>query len=91
VTAGYELRFSRAARPSLEHELPLPVAFAVFEFCSGPLCANPRRVGKPLGRKLAGYFSARRGAYRVIYRPLDEDKVVHVVRIEHRADVYRQR
>ena len=48
-------------------------------------------MGKPLGRKLAGYYSARRGAYRVIYRPLDEDAVIHVVSIEHRADVYRSR
>ncbi|MHB8593017.1 MAG: type II toxin-antitoxin system RelE family toxin [Acidimicrobiales bacterium] len=48
-------------------------------------------MGKPLGRELAGYFSARRGAYRVIYRLVDEDAVIHVVRIEHRADVYRRR
>jgi mRNA-degrading endonuclease RelE of RelBE toxin-antitoxin system len=48
-------------------------------------------VGKPLGRELAGHFSARRGVYRVIYRPPDEDEVIHVVRIEHRADVYRRR
>jgi mRNA-degrading endonuclease RelE of RelBE toxin-antitoxin system len=48
-------------------------------------------VGKPLGRELAGYFSARRGAYRVIYRLLQGDSVVHVVSIEHRANVYRRR
>lgn len=71
--------------------LPLPVALAVWEFCSGPLREDPRRVGKPLGRELAGYFSARRGAYRVIYRLVDEDAVIHVVGIEHRADVYRRR
>lgn len=48
-------------------------------------------MGKPLGRELAGYFSARRGAYRVIYRLVEEAAVIHVVRIEHRADVYRRR
>jgi mRNA-degrading endonuclease RelE of RelBE toxin-antitoxin system len=37
------------------------------------------------------YFSARRGAYRVIYRIDDEARAVHVVRIEHRANVYRPR
>jgi mRNA interferase RelE/StbE len=91
VSGGYELRLSGAARRALEQELPLPVALAVWEFCNGPLREDPRRVGKPLGRELAGYFSARRGAYRVIYRLVDEDAVIHVVRIEHRAIVYRRR
>ena len=91
MSGGYELRLSGAARRALEQELPLPVALAVWEFCSGPLREDPSRVGKPLGRELAGYFSARRGAYRVIYRLVDEDAVIHVVRIEHRADVYRRR
>lgn len=91
MSGGYELRLSGAARRALEQELPLPVALAVWEFCNGPLREDPRRVGKPLGRELAGYFSARRGAYRVIYRLVDEDAVIHVVRIEHRAIVYRRR
>ncbi|MDA8183756.1 MAG: type II toxin-antitoxin system RelE/ParE family toxin [Actinomycetota bacterium] len=91
MSGGYELRLSGAARRALEQELPLPVALAVWEFCSGPLREDPRRVGKPLGGELAGYFSARRGAYRVIFRLVDEDAVIHVVRIEHRADVYRRR
>ena len=59
--------------------------------CNGPLRDNARRVGKPLGRELTGYFSACRGAYRVVYRLVEDDAVVHVVRIEHRADVYRRR
>jgi mRNA-degrading endonuclease RelE of RelBE toxin-antitoxin system len=91
VNSGYELRLSSAARRALEQELPLAVALAVWEFCSGPLREDPRRVGKPHGRELAGYFSARRGAYRVIYRLAEESHVIHVVRIEHRADVYRRR
>lgn len=91
MSGGYEVRLSGAARRALEQELPLPVALAIWEFCSGPLREEPGRVGKPLGRELAGYFLARRGAYRVIYRLVDEDAVIHVVRIEHRADVYRRR
>ena len=34
-------------------------------------------------------FSARRGTYRVIYRIDDEARVVTVVDIGHRRDVYR--
>jgi mRNA-degrading endonuclease RelE of RelBE toxin-antitoxin system len=65
------------------------VATAVGEFITGPLLDNPQRVGKPLTRELAGYHSARRGAYRVIYRIDDATETVHVVRIDHRTDVYR--
>jgi mRNA interferase RelE/StbE len=91
VSGRYELLLSGVARRALERELPVAVALAVWEFCDGPLRENPRQVGKPLGRELTGYFSARRGAYRVIYRLIEDDAVVHVVRIEHRADVYRRR
>jgi mRNA interferase RelE/StbE len=90
VSGRYELLLSGGARRALERELPVAIALAVWEFCDGPLCENPRRVGKPLGRELTGYFSARRGAYRVMYRLVQEDSV-HVVRIEHRTDVYRRR
>lgn len=57
----------------------------------GPLLDAPRTVGKPLQRELTGYWSARRGAYRVIYRVDADRRVVSVVRIEHRSDVYRSR
>ena len=71
--------------------LPEGVAAAIVEFMVGPLCEEPERVGRPLQRKLAGYRSARRGAYRVVYRVLADDRVIQVVRIEHRSDVYRNR
>lgn len=80
--------------PSVERilsRLPERVATAIVEFMVGPLVEAPERVGKPLQRELAGYYSARRGAYRIVYRPDTEARVVRVVRLEHRADVYRNR
>jgi mRNA-degrading endonuclease RelE of RelBE toxin-antitoxin system len=47
--------------------------------------------GKSLSRELAGYHSARRGAYRVVCRIDDAARVVHVVRIDHRSSVYHTR
>jgi len=56
----------------------------------GPLAENPRRVGKPLNRELAGSFSARRGEYRIVY-DIDGDRVVvTLLMIDHRRDVYRK-
>jgi mRNA interferase RelE/StbE len=71
--------------------LPERVAAAVVEFMLGPLCESPRRVGHPLQRELAGLWSARRGAYCVIYAIDDDAHVVTVLRVDHRADVYRSR
>lgn len=67
------------------------VASAVVEFMLGPLVDAPTTIGKPLQRELTGYWSARRGAYRVIYAVDAERTVITVVRIEHRSDVYRSR
>jgi mRNA interferase RelE/StbE len=71
--------------------LPVAVAAAVTEFLTGARLDNPHRVGKLLAREPAGYHSARRGAYRVVYRIDEPARTVHVVRIHHRADVYRTR
>ena len=84
----YGLRLSGSARRSLERDLPEAVATAVWQFISGDLVANPYRVGKELRFELAGYRSARRGMYRVIYRIVDEEILVEVIRISHRADSY---
>jgi len=87
---SYELRLDPSPRRSLEN-LPLGAATGVAEFMLGPLCANPHRVGKPLARELLGCHSARIREYRIVYRIIEESRVVHIVRIEHRADVYRTR
>ncbi len=86
--AGFELRVTPSAARSLER-LPESVASAIVEFLTGPLLEEPKRVGKPLVRRLTGYWSARRGAYRVIYAIDEKNSRVLVVRIEHRVDVYR--
>jgi mRNA-degrading endonuclease RelE of RelBE toxin-antitoxin system len=65
------------------------VAAAIAEFVTGDLVVTPRRVGKPLRRELSGVWSARRGSYRVLYEIDDEIRRVAVLRIDHRADVYR--
>ena len=66
----------------------MAVAAAVGEFITGALLDSPHVVGKPLTNELVGYHSARRGAYRVVFRIDDAARRVHVVRIDHRADVY---
>lgn len=89
-TVQYRVEVAPAARRAL-NRLPEKAAGAAIEFCFGPLAADPRRVGKPLQRELAGYHTARRGEYRVIYRIDEATRMVYVLRIEHRGDAYRRR
>jgi mRNA interferase RelE/StbE len=84
----YTVVLSAAAKRAIEHDLPEAVAVAVVDFMFGPLAADPHRVGKPLRFDLEGFWSARRGQYRVIYSIHDDEVLVRVVRISHRADAY---
>jgi mRNA interferase RelE/StbE len=86
---AYRVVLSAAAKRAIERDLPEAVAAAVVDFLYGALAADPYRVGKPLRLELEGYWSARRGQYRVIYSVHDDQVLVRVVRISHRADVYR--
>lgn len=84
----WDVQFAPAAIRGLKR-LPPRVVAAVVEFATVTLPGNPYRMSKPLQGELEGYYSARRGDYRVLFS-LDEDRrVLTVERIAHRADVYR--
>ena len=85
----YTLRTTPTVRRALTETLPEAVAAAAYEFITGPLLSQPHRVGKRLLAPLDDRLSARRGTYRVIYRIDDKTRVVTVVDIGHRRDVYR--
>ena len=63
---SYELRVTGPAQRQLER-LPEGTAAAIVEFMFSALVENPHRVGGRLQRELSGLYSARRGAYRVVY------------------------
>lgn len=71
--------------------LPTKVAAATVELTLGPLIEAPRRVGHPLKREPAGLRPARRGAYGIAYQLDEDERVVEIVRIDHRSDVCRPR
>jgi mRNA-degrading endonuclease RelE of RelBE toxin-antitoxin system len=85
----YGLRTTSTVRRALSETLPEAAAVAAYEFITGPLLADPYRVGKRLLPPMDDRFSARRGAYRVIYRIDDKARIVTVVDVAHRRDVYR--
>jgi mRNA-degrading endonuclease RelE of RelBE toxin-antitoxin system len=87
VSEPYGLIIKARTRRALEHALAPSVAFAAWEFIAGPLRQNPHRVGKPLVAPFQGDWSARRGHYRIRYQ-IDEKRVVTVIDISDRSDIY---
>ncbi len=84
----YGLVIKARARRALEHTLAPSVAFAAWEFIAGTQRENPHKVGKPLVAPFQGDWSARRGHYRIRYRIDDEKRVVTVVDVADRSDIY---
>lgn len=88
----YRLQITGPAARALAGRLPEKIAAAVYEFITTALLENLHRVGKRLLLPpFEGTWSARRGTYRVLYEIDDEDLVVTVTAVEHRADAYRSR
>jgi len=83
----YLLRTTPTVKRALAESLPKAVSAAAHEF-TGPLLRSPKRVGKRLLPPLDDRFSARRGTYRTIYRIDDKARIVTVVDIGHRRDIY---
>lgn len=86
----WALRVAPSAERALAR-LPEKAATAVVEFLLGALRDDPSRVGHRLRGDLEGLWAARRGPYRVVYELDHRRRRVHVLRIDHRADVYRPR
>lgn len=72
----YTVTFTAAARRRLGR-LPLSAATALYEHLTGPVAANPHRLGKPLDAPFEEVLSTRRGEYRPLY-------TVDAVRAEYR-------
>ena len=85
---SWQLEVSARARRDLDR-LPPRIASAIVEFVTRTLPQNPERLSKPLAGELQGQRSARRGDYRVIFELRSEDRIILLVRVGHRAHIYR--
>ena len=85
--AGYDVFIKPSALKELESVGSRKLRRNLAEHIQA-LADNPR----PLGcKKLTGgdQYRIRRGAYRVVYSIEDERRIVLVVKIGHRKDIYR--
>lgn len=83
------MSLSGQARRNIREYLPLEVAAAAMETIEGSIAVNPYRAGKPLDEPFDGFYSARRGTYRIVYRIYEAKRLVEIYSIRHRRDAYR--
>ncbi len=69
--------------------LPQRIALAVLAYVDDRLIADPLRRTKPLRGELAHRRSARVGDYRLLVTVDQEQFVVVIHRVNHRAHLYR--
>ncbi len=82
----YRLVVAAAARRKIKlipREHQEAVVFALTEVRENPF------AGKALTRELTGRFSFRIGVYRLVYKVDQKDKVIQVINVGHRANVYK--
>lgn len=90
MSGAWSVVVSASAARSLDR-LPVKVAAAVVEFIATTLPSNPYRLSTPLRYELEGWRLARRGDYRVTLQIFDNEGVLLIGCVEHRADIYRRR
>lgn len=69
--------------------LPEPYKSLIKKSIEDRLAVDPVAFGKPLRYSLTGYRRLRMGDYRIIYKVEPRKKVVLIVAIKHRKDIYQ--
>lgn len=82
----YSIRFKKSAVKELQ-ALPKSILHRIIHRIND-LGGEPRPSG---AKKLAPseFYRIRQGDYRIIYRILDDDRLVEIYKIGHRRDIYR--
>lgn len=84
---AYEIRFLPSVRKDIR-KMPRAMLRRLQEALHG-LSANPHPPGAKKIQGYDGYFRLRVGDYRVVYSVAEEVRIIEIIRIGHRRDVYR--
>lgn len=87
MTDSYSLKIKRSAEKELR-AVPKKDLLRVIERIQS-LAVDPRVPGH---QKLSGHdqYRIRQGDYRILYSINDTDRVVEIIKIGHRREVYRR-
>ena len=85
---GYKIAWHEDVYKDLER-LDKPLRKKIVERIKEYLVKDPATLGKPLTGPFAGLHRYRYGDYRVIYGIDMTEKVVKVLKVRHRKEVYK--
>lgn len=82
----YQLLYSDTSRKQIRKLIPYlkPVIKSKIE----QIKENPYS-GKFLEKELSGYLSLRTKRYRIIYKILEDEKIIQIHYVGHRRDIYQ--
>ena len=83
---SYKINFKRSAEKDLRQISNLFLRQLIQKTKS--LAINPRPAGVQMLKGENRYFRIRHGDYRIIYEIQEIEKIVHIIKIGHRRDIY---
>lgn len=83
---SFKLFFKASAEKELRR-IPQPHLGKLLQKITG-LSSQPRPQGVQMLRGDTRYYRLRHGDYRVIYEISDEDRIITIIKIGHRREVY---
>lgn len=85
---AYNIAWHEGVYKDLE-KLDKPLRKKIIDRIKEYLIEDPENIGKPLTGQFAGLYRYRYGDYRVIYAIDKTEKVIKVLEIKHRKEVYK--
>ncbi|MFO1258453.1 MAG: type II toxin-antitoxin system RelE/ParE family toxin [Gammaproteobacteria bacterium] len=90
MEVNYQIRYQEAVVKKHIPQLPSTAKKLIKRAIEEKLTIDPIGFGKPLRYSLKGHRRLRVGDYRVIYRIDVSDKMVIIIAIMHRKDIYEE-
>lgn len=88
MTTAYKIIWHKEALEDLKR-LDKPVRQKIFERIEIYLAKDPIGLGKPLRQNLFGMFRYRYGDYRIIYIVDIQNRLLTILEVGHRKEIYR--
>ena len=85
----YKLIWHKSALDDLK-SLDISISKKIFEKVEKYLSKDPIRLGKPLKQNFAGMYRYRYGDYRIIYILNTTEKIITILEIGHRKNIYKK-
>ena len=86
----YQIEYLPAVAKEDIPSLPKKMKSIIKKAIEERLMNDPIGFGKPLRYSLKGHRRLRVGDYRIVYRIEHEKKIVLIIAIKHRKDVYEE-